>query len=189
MQIHSVNGTPPRRVVFDHLSFSAISLFQSCPLRFFFHYILGLPEEIIAASLVLGSALHQAIQYHFEQLLAGEPPPDLDTLLAVFQERWQMYEPETIRYGKGENRDTLGRLADRMLRAFRESDFAHPDGVILGVEEELRGEIVPGCPDLLARVDLLMEFRRGIDLGRLEDFARHLGRRKGRTGSTAASAL
>ena len=31
------------------MSFSAISLFQSCPLRFYFRYILGLPEEIVAA--------------------------------------------------------------------------------------------------------------------------------------------
>src|SRR5438445_1991283 len=152
----TAGGSQPR-FGFDHLSFSAISLFQNCPLRFFYRYILGLPEEVVAASLVLGSALHQAIQYHFEQLLAGESPPDLDTLLAVFQEHWQTYKPETIQYGKGETRDTLGRLADRMLRAFRESDFAHPDGVILGVEEGLRGEIVPGCPDLLARVDLLIE--------------------------------
>ena len=152
---------------FDHLSFSAISLFQNCPLRFFYRYILGLPEETVAASLVLGSALHQAAQYHFEQLLAGEPPPDLDTLLAVFQEHWQRYEPETIQYGRSENRDTFGRLADRMLRAFRDSDFAHPDGVILGIEEELRGEFVSGCPELLARVDLLVDM--GDEL-RLLDF-------------------
>jgi RecB family exonuclease len=143
--------------VFDHLSFSAISLFQSCPLRFYFRYILGLPEEIVAANLVLGSGLHRAAQYHFEQLLAGEPPPDLDTLLAIFQEEWQTHELETIRYGKGETRDTFGLLADRMLRAFQKSDFAHPDGVIIGVEEELRGEIVPGCPDFMARVDLLID--------------------------------
>jgi putative RecB family exonuclease len=146
-----------REAALDHLSFNAISLFQSCPLRFFFHYILDLPEVTVSASLVLGASLHQAIQYHFEQLLAGQPQPDLDTLLAVFQDHWQTYEPETIQYGKTETRDTLGRLADRMLRTFLRSDFAQPRGTILGVEEELRAAIIPGCPDLLARVDLLIE--------------------------------
>jgi putative RecB family exonuclease len=150
-------NTTTQKGVFDHLSFSAISLFQSCPLRFFFHYFLALPEETISASLVLGASLHQAIQFHFEQLLAGQPLPDLDTLLAVFQDHWQTYEPQTIQYGKTENRDTLGHLADRMLRTFLRSDFAHPKGIILGVEEELRAAIIPGCPDLLARVDLLFE--------------------------------
>jgi hypothetical protein len=82
-----------RKGAFDQLSFSATRLFQSCPLRFFFRYILGLPEETISASLVLGASLHQAIQYHFEQLLAGQPPADLDTLLGVFQDHWQCYEP------------------------------------------------------------------------------------------------
>src|SRR5262249_7940595 len=142
---------------FDHLSYSAIRLFQSCPLRFFFRYVLGLPEPTIAASLVLGSALHRAAQYHFEQLLAGKPSPDLDTLLAVFQERWHTYESEPIQYGKGESRDTFGRLADRMLRAFQRSDFAKPKGEILGIEEELRVPIIPGCPDLVARLDLLID--------------------------------
>ena len=153
---HPPNATA-KEVVFDHLSFSAISLFQSCPLRFFFRYFLGLPEETISASLVLGASLHQAVQYHFEQLLAGQPPPDLDTLLAVFQDHWQTYESQAIQYGKTENRDTLGRLADRMLRTFLRSEFAQPQGVILGVEEELRAAIIPGCPDLLARVDLVIE--------------------------------
>jgi hypothetical protein len=47
--------------------------------------------------------------------------------------------------------------ADRLLRAFLNSDFSQPAGTIIGIEEELRGELVPGCPDLLARVDLLVE--------------------------------
>jgi len=51
--------------------------------------------------------------------------------------------------------DDLDRLADRMLATFQASDFARPEGMILGVEEELRGPVLPGCPDLLARVDLI----------------------------------
>ena len=42
-----------------------------------------------------------------------------------------------------------------MLTAYRESpDFTTNDTVI-GIEEELRGELIPGVPDLLARIDLL----------------------------------
>jgi hypothetical protein len=48
-------------------------------------------------------------------------------------------------------------LADRLLRSFLQSDIAHPKGAILGVEEEIRGEIIPGCPDLLARIDLIVD--------------------------------
>jgi RecB family exonuclease len=142
---------------FDHISYSAISTFQTCPLRFCFRYVLGLPVTTISASLVFGSAMRQAVQFHFEQLLVGRPAPDLDTLLAIYQEYWESCPEETVLFGKDENRDTLGRLADRSLRIFMESDFARPKGVILGIEEELRGQIIPGCPDLLARVDLIVD--------------------------------
>jgi len=101
--------------------------------------------------------MHQAVQYHFEQLLIGSPAPDLDTLLGIYQDHWESCDGQTVQYGKGEDRDALGRMADRLLRIFVQSDFARPVGVILGVEEELRGQIIAGCPDLLARVDLIVD--------------------------------
>src|SRR5882724_7854772 len=67
----------------DYLSFSAVSTFQSCPLRYYFRYIRNLPDECVAASLVFGSSIHAAVQMHFEQLLAGFAAPDLATLLAA----------------------------------------------------------------------------------------------------------
>jgi putative RecB family exonuclease len=148
--------SPPRPKTFDHISYSAISAFQSCPLRFYFRYILGLPQPTISSSLVCGSAMHSAIQFHFEQLLMGKTTPDLDMLLDIYQDYWGSVD-ETVYFGKGDDRDTLGSLADRLLKEFIKSDFARPQGVILGVEEELRGQIIPGCPDLLARVDLLID--------------------------------
>ena len=146
---------PPK--TFDHISYSAVNTFQTCPLRFFFRYVLALPVKTIASSLVFGSAMHKALQFHFEQLLIGKPGPDIDTLLDVYQEYWVSCEGQNVLFGASENRDTLGRMADRLLRIFIQSEFARPNGVILGVEEELRGQIVPGCPDLLARVDLIVD--------------------------------
>ncbi|HEV3262761.1 MAG TPA: PD-(D/E)XK nuclease family protein, partial [Gemmataceae bacterium] len=88
----------------DYLSYSAVSLFQACPLRFYFKYVLGLPEETVTASLLFGQAVHAAVQFHYEQLLAGQPPPDLDTLLGVFQDQWATQDPGAVQYGKGEGR-------------------------------------------------------------------------------------
>lgn len=148
----TMTQTPPR-----HLSYSAISTFQACPLRFYFRYVLGLPVTTISSSLVFGSAMHAAVQHHFEQLLMGSSGPDLDTLLDVYQDYWETCNEPSVLFGRGEDRDALGRLADRLLRAFVHSNFSRPKGVILGVEEELRGEIVPGCPEFLARVDLIVD--------------------------------
>jgi RecB family exonuclease len=154
--------TTARPRALDHISYSAVSTFQACPLRFYFRYVLGLPEQTISSSLLVGAALHRAVQYHFERLLAGERGTDLDTLLAVFQETWDFHASQRIVFTKGETRDTLGMLADRLLRAFLASNFSRPEGVILGVEEELRGQIIPGCPDLLARVDLIVDTGREL---------------------------
>jgi putative RecB family exonuclease len=48
-------------------------------------------------------------------------------------------------------------LAERILAAFQQSEVARPLGQILAVEEELRGPVVPGCPDVLGRVDLIVD--------------------------------
>jgi hypothetical protein len=62
-----------------------------------------------------------------------------------------------VRFAKGEDQDSLGKLAERVLVAFQHSSLAQPTGRLIGIEEELRGCVVPGCPDLLARVDLIQD--------------------------------
>jgi putative RecB family exonuclease len=151
------NETARELIGRDYLSFSSISLYRQCPLRFYFRYVRGLPEDTVAASLAFGGAIHAAAEFHFRELMAGNEPPDLDTLLAVYQDEWRQRASDTIRFGKGETVNSLGRLADRMLRAFQACDLSQPVGRIIGVEEELRGRFAAGCPDVLARIDLLTE--------------------------------
>lgn len=141
----------------DYISWSNISTYQSCPLKWHFRYVLGLPEETVSSSLVFGGAIHRAVELHFRELLAGNPAPDLDTLLVEYQDAWRERELALVKFGKGEDINTLSRLAERVLLAFQQSDLAHPAGRIVGVEEELRGQVADDCPDLLARIDLLIE--------------------------------
>ena len=145
---------PPAR---DYISFSSLSLYRSCPLRWYFKYRVGLPEDSVSAALVYGSGIHRAIQLHFTELLAGNPPPHSDALLTEFWVGWAERHPQQIRFGKDESLDSLGHLAQRTLLAFQQSDAALPHGEILAVEEELRGQVVPGCPDVLGRVDLIVD--------------------------------
>lgn len=146
----------------DYVSYSGLALYQSCPLRWYFRYVAGLPEATVSASLVFGGAIHAAVQRHFEELLAGNPAPNLDELLGIYQNAWQQRHPDPIQFGKGDDVVTLEETAIRMLRAFQASDLARPAGTIIGVEEELRGKIMEDCPDLLARVDLLVDTGREL---------------------------
>jgi putative RecB family exonuclease len=52
---------------------------------------------------------------------------------------------------------SLDALASKMLTAFLSSPAASVQGRVLGVEEEIRGMLVEGVPDLYGRVDLLTE--------------------------------
>lgn len=141
----------------DYISYSAMRTFQACPLKYRFRYIDGLPESCTSSSLVFGSAIHAAIETCFRALLAGEPLPDLDALMATYQQCWRANQTEQIQFGASESVESLEQLARRMLAKFLASDVVQPEGRIIGIEEELRGELVPGVPDLLGRVDLLLE--------------------------------
>ena len=141
----------------DYLSYSAVRTFQGCPLKYRFRYIDGLPEDCVSSSLIFGSAIHAAVEFFFSQQLAGEEAPSLDELLDVYQQSWRDRSEQEVRFAKTETADSLHQLADRMLAAFLASDLTNQAGRILGVEEELRGELSPELPDLLGRVDLLLE--------------------------------
>jgi putative RecB family exonuclease len=141
----------------DYLSYSAIRTFQSCPLKYRFRYIDGLPEECTSSSLVFGSAIHEAIEAYFQALLVGDPLPDLEALMEGYRHHWETNQSVPIQFGATDTPESCEQLARRMLAKFLASDLAQPEGRIIGIEEELRGELVPGVPDLLGRLDLILE--------------------------------
>jgi putative RecB family exonuclease len=141
----------------DYISWSAISTFRTCPLKYKFRYIDGLPEESVSSALIFGTGIHTAVEQHYQALLAGDPKPDLDALLFAYRSAWLPHDPDAIQFGSKETRESLDDLAARMLTAFLNSPAASVQGRVLGVEEEIRGMLVEGMPDLYGRVDLLTE--------------------------------
>lgn len=149
--------SPPAKPTRDYLSYSAITTYQGCPLRYYFRYIVGLPEKTVSSSLVFGSAVHRAVELHFNELMAGNEPPPIDALVGEYDRHWNESDPQAIQFSKDDDVESLGRLATKMFGAFQASPLATPGGRIIGVEEELRGNVVAGCPDLLGRIDLIEE--------------------------------
>jgi putative RecB family exonuclease len=141
----------------DYVSWSAISTFRTCPLKYKFRYIDGLPEESVSSALVFGTGIHTAIEQHFQAILSGEEQPDVERLMFAYRSAWLLHDPEAISFGSTETRASLDALASKMLTAFLNSPAASVQGRVLGVEEEIRGMLVEGTPDLYGRVDLLTE--------------------------------
>ena len=141
----------------DYISWSAISTFRSCPLKYWFRYVAGRPEESVSAALVFGTGIHAAIERFYRAELAGEAKPDAEQLLFAYRSAWLPHDPEAIQFGSSETRASLDAVATKMLVAFLNSPAASVQGRVLGVEEEIRGMLVEGVPDLYGRVDLLTE--------------------------------
>jgi CRISPR/Cas system-associated exonuclease Cas4 (RecB family) len=111
----------------------------------------------VSAALVFGTGIHTAIEEHFQAILAGDTMPDIDKLLFAYRSAWLPHDPAAIQFGSKDTRATLDDLAARMLTAFLASPVADVNGRVLGVEEEIRGVLVEGVPDLYGRIDLLTE--------------------------------
>jgi putative RecB family exonuclease len=141
----------------DYVSWSALSTFRTCPLKYKFRYIDGLPEESCSAALVFGTGIHAAVEQHFQALLAGDTQPDIERLMFAYRSAWLPHDPDAIQFGSTETRATLDALAGKMLTAFLASPAASVRGRVLGVEEAIHGMLVEGVPDLYGRVDLLTE--------------------------------
>ncbi len=145
-----------------YLSPSAVATFQRCPLKFYFSYVARLQPKFKSSSLLFGAAIHAAIEDHFRRLFAGEQAATPDELLGVFDEKWQAEAVGEIRFGRSETIEGLRELAGRMLRTFLGSEFANPTAELIGVEEQLSGSIVPGCPTILGRADLITRDESGV---------------------------
>ena len=141
----------------DYVSWSALSTFRTCPLKYKFRYIDGLPEESVSSALVFGSGIHSAVEQHYQAILSGDEQPDVERLMFAYRSAWLPHDPDAIQFGSTETRTSLDALASRMLTAFLSSPAASVQGRVLGVEEEIRGMLVEGVPDLYGRVDLLTE--------------------------------
>jgi putative RecB family exonuclease len=141
----------------DYVSWSALSTFRTCPLKYRFRYIDGLPEESVSSALVFGTGIHTAVEQHYQAILSGEEQPDIERLMFAYRASWLGHDPDAIQFGSTESRASLDALAARMLTAFRSSPAASVQGRVLGVEEEIRGTLIAGVPDLYGRVDLLTE--------------------------------
>jgi RecB family exonuclease len=142
----------------DYLSYSAITLFQKCPLAFRYRYLDGLRDDTTSSSLAVGRSVHAALESWFTARMHGETEPGLDAMLSAFWEEWRCCTEDTpIKFAKNEDVKSIDGLARRVLATFLTSEAARLEGQIVGIEEELRGPLIEGVPDLLGRIDLIME--------------------------------
>jgi CRISPR/Cas system-associated exonuclease Cas4 (RecB family) len=77
-----------------HWSYSAISQYLACPLRYYFQRVLCLPQPSVSGSLVLGSSVHLVLAEYHRAIRHGEPTAK-EQLHQVFKHAWSRRENGT----------------------------------------------------------------------------------------------
>ena len=144
----------------DHLSFSSIKTYATCPRKFAFKYIEQVPEEFKPSSLAFGSAFHTAVERVQEARLQGLSVPPLDEILNAFDTAWSNETLGTdVLFCKEENGQTLHELAERMLAVYAEYaglETTLPEPAqIISIEHSNRFRLLADVPPIESRIDLL----------------------------------
>jgi putative RecB family exonuclease len=136
-----------------YLSYSQLALYQTCSLRFYYQYILGIRPQWTPAALAFGSAIHRAIATHLQAQLQGSPISQAE-LEAWFENDWQQtQEREDISFTKA-NGTTLLEQGKSLLGVFL--DVPSPSGYQLcGIEEPFEVSLGPALPPLRGQIDAL----------------------------------
>ncbi len=156
-----LEAPPPQSTTqMDHISFSSIKTYQTCPRKFAFKYIEAVPEEFKPSSLAFGSAFHTAVERVQEARMQGLGVPPLDEILSAFDAAWSNETSSAdVQFCKDEDGQSLRELAQRMLAAYAEyaaleSTLPEP-AQIISIEHSNRFRLLADVPPIESRIDLL----------------------------------
>jgi len=147
-------------VPLDHLSWSGINAYKTCPRKFAYRYLENVPEEFKPSSLAFGSAFHIAVEKVQEARLQGLNVPPLDEILNAFDIAWSNETlGHDILFCKEEDETSARNLAQRMLAVY--SEYAALEATlpgpaqIISIEHSNRFRLLADVPPIESRIDLL----------------------------------
>lgn len=149
----------------DYLSWSQITCMQRCPQQFLYRYIEPAEPAFVVQALKFGSCFHAALETFFRARMEGLTPSG-EELLAAYCQQWKADEPASppVRFNDGWDANCLEQLAEAMLTAFLDSELAGPQGDVIAVEETLTETLCADLPDILCRVDQIVQVGKTLIL-------------------------
>lgn len=102
----------------SHLSYSQLSLYLECPLKYRFRYIDEIRCEGVSSALVFGKAIHQALAGFYTDVME-QKPFSLARFLTAFEEAWEdVCDGQEVVFKEKESFDSLLAYGKEMLRVF-----------------------------------------------------------------------
>lgn len=146
-----------------HWSYSSITQYLTCPLRYYFQRILGLPQPTVGSGLVLGSAVHAALARYHIGIQDGKGSRR-DEIQRAYSESWNQKDDSVIAYKDSENRQDLFDQGMALVDLYLKEP---PPERIVAIEKEIiapvqnsRGEYLE--TPLLAVADLIVATDDGL---------------------------
>jgi putative RecB family exonuclease len=134
-----------------HLSYSQISTYLMCPLRYRFHYVDQIAPAFTSAPLAFWSAIHEAVGALFQSHLEGDPL-SVENMFDVYRQIWlSQSQAQEIRFFNGDTTETLPVKAKRMLEVFHAA--FDPAAQIIGIEEPFEVDLGKRMPPLVGWID------------------------------------
>ena len=155
------------------LSYSQISLYQSCPLCYKLRYIDGL-EERERGYFSFGTTIHECAEYFFK--VKVPPPPSLEELLQYYEKNWH-----SEGYESAEEEASYKAYGREILAKFWEihsSDFRMPIAVERMFNIDIEGVKLRGFIDRVDKLDsgglAIVDYKTDKGLFTKEDLERNL---------------
>jgi len=130
------------------LSYTQISLYQSCPLCYKLQYIDGL-EQKERGYFSFGTTMHACAEYFFK--VKVPPPPSLDELLQFYEQNWLSEGYESA--GEEANYKAYGREILAKFWEIHSSDFRMPIAVEWMFNIDIEGVKLRGFIDRVDKLD------------------------------------
>ncbi len=139
-----------------HFSYSQLSTYLTCPLRYRLQYVELIPPAFTSAALTFGSALHEAVAAYYQSRLEGDALR-ADQMVDVYRGTWR--EAQNVKYFNGDNEESLLEKARHLVNLFHEQ--VNPEVTVLGVEEFFELQLAKEVPPLHGYIDLIEADQNG----------------------------
>ena len=140
----------------DHFSYSSMTAFQDCPRKWHYHYRVKAPRESVSSSLLLGVALHAALEEINLAWLGGQRLP-IDEAMATFDAHWRREtDGQTVLFNQDEDHAGLRALAGELLSLYSQ-DCLSTQGRLLAVEERVAITLPGLSVPVVGRLDALVD--------------------------------
>jgi putative RecB family exonuclease len=144
--------------VFSH---SRIDTFETCPKKYEFAYVLKAPKGPDGIEAFMGSRVHEALEWLYEQVKICRLPDEEDTV-AVFVSAWDAAWSDDVRITRaGRTADDYRAIGEEAVRKYFRRYHPFDQGVTVGLEMKIELDL-DGEHRIIGYVDRVVKVADGV---------------------------